>query len=102
MKGCSPGIPRFARDEGPSETHVLVSDPPQAEGSDPVYADPVRAWQVAYARAFRFIGLETAADQVLRGDPVTAIRALGFDRERDWRRSERDLRRLSRAAAARQ
>lgn len=84
------------------QTRCIVADPPQESDSDPVMVDPVQAWRVAYAKAFRFIGMETAARQILRGDPAESLRPFDFDRERDRRRTERDSQRLRRASSARE
>jgi hypothetical protein len=82
-------------------THCLVADPPIDSNVDSTELDPVRAWRVAYAKALRFVGLETAAKHVLHGEPAESIRPMDFDRTSDRRRSEQDFRRLHRAGAAR-
>jgi len=83
------------------QTRCLVSDPPQEIGSEPIGVDPVLAWRVAYAKAFRFVGMETAAVQIARGRPAESIRPIDFDRERDRKRSDRDFQRIRRAGHAR-
>lgn len=84
------------------QTRCLIADPPQEFESDFIWIDPVHAWKVAYAKSFRFIGMETAAQQILRGDPAESIRPIDFDRGNDRRRNERDSQRLHRAESARQ
>lgn len=90
----------FAAQKG--QTRCLVTDPPQNPECDFMEVDPVHAWRVAYAKAFKFVGMETAARQISRGEPAESIRPIDFDRERDRRRSERDLQRLHRADYARE
>jgi hypothetical protein len=84
------------------KTRCLVTDPPAEAAQDSIEIDPVDAWRVAYAKTLKFVGLETASQQVLRGDPAEALRPIDFDRERDRRRNERDQQRLRRANSARQ
>lgn len=84
------------------KTRCLVSDPPAELSPNAIVLDPVNAWRVAYAKALRFVGMETAASQVLRGDPAEALRPIDFDRERDRQRNERDRQRLRRTGLARQ
>ena len=80
----------------------LVTDPPADFQGEAIEIDPAEAWRVAYAKALKFAGLDVAAQQVLRGDPATAIRPIDFDKTRDRKRSERDLVRLRRANLARE
>jgi hypothetical protein len=84
------------------QTRCLVADPPQDPESDLARLDPVHAWRVAYAKAFRFVGMETAARQITRGVPADSIRPVDFDRQRERRRSDRDHQRLRRAGYARE
>lgn len=84
------------------KTRCLVSDPPAESNSDAILLDPVMAWRLAYAKALRFVGMETAAIQIVRGDPAEALRPIDFDRGRDRQRSDRDRQRLRRTAVARQ
>lgn len=84
------------------QTRCLVTDPPQNSEADFMEVDPVHAWRVAYAKAFKFVGMETAARQIIRGEPAESIRPIDFDRERDRKRSERDYQRLHRAGYARE
>lgn len=84
------------------QTRCLVVDPPQDFKSDFMQIDPVQAWRVAYGKAFKFVGMETAARQIARGEPAESIRPIDFDRGRDRRRSERDVQRLHRADSARE
>jgi hypothetical protein len=91
---------RFSRQKLKSQ--CFVTDPPADGESEPMYVNPRDAWRVAYAKALKFVGLETAAQQVLRGDPAEAIRPIDFDRQRDRSRSDRDFQRLRRANSARE
>jgi hypothetical protein len=84
------------------KSRCFVTDPPADLTNDTIEIDPVESWRVAYAQTCRFVGLELAAQQVLRGDPATLIRPIDLDRRRDRRRSERDLVRLRRANLARE
>ena len=64
--------------------------------------EPVRAWRVAYAKAFRFVGLDVAAQQALSGAPVTVLHTIagdGLAEERNARRSLRAKRALERFGA---
>ncbi|MBI2432022.1 MAG: hypothetical protein HYV26_04045 [Candidatus Hydrogenedentes bacterium] len=84
------------------KTRCLVADPPIESQSEFIYADPAHAWRLAYAKAFRFVGLETASQQILRGDPAKGIRPVDFDRTQDRERGEREYQRLRRAHVARE
>jgi hypothetical protein len=84
------------------QTRCLVTDPPQNPESESMKIDPVHAWRVAYAKAFKFIGMEATAHQIISGHPAESIRPIDFDRERDRKRSERDFQRIHRAGYARQ
>jgi hypothetical protein len=84
------------------QTRCLVTDPPQDPESDFMVIDPVHAWRVAYSKAFKFVGMETAARQIRRGEPAESIRPIDFERQRDRKRSERDYQRLHRAGYARE
>ena len=86
----------------PANTHCLITDPPSDEFVRRPEIDPVQAWRIAYTKALKFIGLETAGQQVLRGDPAETLRPMDFDRQSDKRRGERDLQRLRRTDRARQ
>jgi len=91
---------RFSRQK--VKSRCVVTDPPVEIDPDAIEIDPVQSWRVAYAKTLKFVGLENAAQQVLRGAPAEAIRPVDFDRQRDRRRSDRDLQRLRRADAAQQ
>lgn len=91
---------RFSSQKPSSQCYV--TDPPSEMEAEPMYINPRDAWRVAYAKALTFVGLDTVAQQVLRGDPAEAIRPIDFDRQRDRTRSERDLKRLKRANSARE
>lgn len=58
-----------------SKSVCEVSDPPPDLDLPEQTREPndVDRWRAAYARAFRFIGLDAAASQALRGVPVTAL-----------------------------
>lgn len=91
---------RFSKQR--SKSGCVVTDPPVAIEPGAIELDTVRAWRVAYAQTLKFVGLETAAQQVLRGAPAEAIRPVDFDRRSDRRRSDRDHQRLRRASAVRE
>ncbi len=86
----------------PGTTRCLVADPPIDSEADMVQVDTVQAWRVAYSKALKFVGLETAARQVLSGEPAESIRPMDFDRQREKKRSERDFQRDRRAGVARE
>ena len=90
---------RFSRQR--LKSHCFVTDPPNESTAEPTYINPQTLWRVAYAKAFKFVGLEPTSQQVLRGDPAEAIRPIDFDRQRDRRRNDRDIQRLRRAENAR-
>lgn len=79
-----------------------VSDPPVDDERPPLRADPTAAWRAAYAKSFRFVGVESATRQILRGEPAETVRPVDFDRTAERRRSERDQQRVRRASAARE
>lgn len=83
------------------KSRCLVTDPPADSEPSSINIDPIDAWRVAYAKALKFVGLETASQQVLRGAPAEAIRPIDFDRQSNRRRSDRDHQRLRRAGSAR-
>jgi hypothetical protein len=56
----------FSGDSGPTE--CVVDDPPEDERTTTIEIDPVLAWRMAYAKAFRFVGLDAVANQVIEGD----------------------------------
>jgi hypothetical protein len=80
----------------------IVSDPPIDNKRPPLKADPTAAWRVAYAKAFRFVGIESATRPILRGEPAETVRPVDFDRTAERKRSERDQQRVRRASAARE
>lgn len=79
-----------------------MTDPPAQLGDDAIRIDPAEAWRVAYAKTLKFVGLETAAQQIVRGEPASALRPMDFDRQGDRRRGDRERLRLRRAEAARE
>jgi len=83
-------------------TRCIVDDPAEDLHSKRIRIDPELAWRVAYAKALTFVGLETGAQQVMRGERAEAVRPIDSDREIDRRRSDRDLQRLRRAQTARE
>lgn len=91
---------RFSKQR--AKSGCVVTDPPVAIETGAIELDPVWAWRVVYAKTLKFVGMETAAQQVLRGAHAEAIRPIDFDRRRDRRRSDRDRQRLRRASAARE
>ena len=50
--------------------------------ADDLLIDPAKAWQVAFAQAFQFVGLDAAAHPVLSGAPVTTLQTMD-ERVRD-------------------
>ncbi len=83
------------------QTRCLVFDPPQESESNPIKVDSVHAWRVAYSKVFKFVGMEAASRQILRGDPAESIRPIDFSFDHDRNRTERDRERIRRARAAR-
>lgn len=72
-----------------------VADPdPEGELIEVPYRDDV-AYRVAYAKAFSFIGLRAAANQILAGRPATALPAM--EDERHWEGQSREDRRVRHA-----
>jgi hypothetical protein len=59
-----------------------VIDPPSGPTGDDLLIDTLTAWRVAYAKAFRFVGLEAAAHQALHGYPVTGLHIMDDNPER--------------------
>jgi hypothetical protein len=83
-----------------------VIDPPNETGSEEVILDTLDAWRAAYAKAFRFVGLDAASNQVLRGEPITSLHriddadtAVHDDREQSVRRRRRARNALDRLNA---
>jgi len=75
-----------------------VIDPPNEAERDDVLIEPVNAWRAAYAKAFRFVGLDAASNQVLTGEPVTSLQSMyeagnipRDDREQSGRRRRRTM-----------
>jgi hypothetical protein len=91
---------RFTKEKTGSACEVI--DPPSTPDGDAMNLDAVAGWRLAYAKALKFVGLETAARQVFRGEPSESIRSMDFDRERDRQRGERDRERIRRTGAARE
>lgn len=85
-----------------TQTHCLVDDPDSDFQEERIRVDPLTTWRVAYAKTLRFIGMETAAEQVRRGDGAESVRPMDFDRNMDRARGERDSRRLRRTRFARE
>jgi hypothetical protein len=56
---------------------------------------------MAYAKTFRFVGLETTSRQILRGDRADGVRSVDFDGIGLREESDRSNRRNHRARAAR-
>jgi hypothetical protein len=78
-----------------------VLDPPGESKGDDLVVDPLGAWCIAFSKAFRFVGLDSASRQVLRGEPVSALYTMLDERNvRDD--DERSRRRLRRAKEARE
>jgi len=65
---CSNFFDRQKRDAS-----CVVIDPPSESGENDLFVDPVTAWRVAYAKAFRFVGLDSASQQVFHGEPATTL-----------------------------
>src|SRR5246127_4067298 len=90
------------------EAACNVIDPPGELREEDLEVDPIEAWRIAFSKAFRFVGLDGASRQVLRGEPVSAIYTMLDERdernERDERGDgrERQKRRLRRAREARE
>jgi hypothetical protein len=59
----------FTADAGPTE--CTVHDPPEDDETTTIDIDPVHAWRLAYAKAFRFVGLDSVANQIVEGQSVT-------------------------------
>ena len=62
-----------------SQTRCLVTDPPKDFNEELINVNPIRAWRIAYAKTFRFIGMETAARQIYRGEPADSIHSFDFN-----------------------
>lgn len=71
-------------------TNCTVIDPPDEGEEDLFDVDPVLAWRAAFAKTFRFVGLETASQQALRGDPVVSLRPIDADRREERPRGRRE------------
>jgi len=85
-----------------------VLDPPGELRDGDLEVDPVKAWRIAFSKAFQFVGLDGASRQVLRGEPVSAIYTMLDERDERNERidrgdgRERERRRLRRAKQARE
>lgn len=58
------------------DASCLVIDPPADAGDDDLIInpiDPILAWRAAYAKVFRFVGLDTASQQVLHGERISSL-----------------------------
>jgi len=79
-----------------------VVDPPAELKEEELEVDPVTAWRIAFSKAFRFVGLDGASRQVLRGEQVSAIYSMSDERNVRTDDRERSTRRLRRARQARE
>jgi len=86
------------------ETACNVIDPPGVVRDEDLEVDPLSAWRIAFSKAFRFVGLDGASRQVLRGEPVSAIYTMLDERSERKDENDRELqrRRLRRAKQARE
>jgi len=83
-----------------------VIDPPESKGDD-IVLNLIEVWRTAFSKAFRFVGLDIAARQVLRGEPVSSLQPISEQRDieqgdRPGEDRERTARRRNRTAMARQ
>jgi len=87
------------------DTTVLVDDPPDDPPNEPnenaYLIDPIDALRASYAKTLRFIGMERAFRQVLRGEGAE-IPSLDEDRQTDREWTERDRLRFHQANMARE
>jgi hypothetical protein len=78
-------------------THCLVTDPEGGEDRPVDAPDPVQMWRAMYAKALRFIGLESASRQVSRGLPAPSLAREGLrldERDREPSLRQATLRRF--------
>jgi len=89
----------FFAKQGKGATCTVI-DPPNDAEEDDILVEPIVAWRAAYAKAFRFVGLDAAANQVVAGDAITSLHGMNepTDFPRDVRgQGERRRRRAVRA-----
>jgi len=53
-----------------------VIDPPNDASEDDTLVKPADAWRAAYTKAFRFVGLDAASNQVAAGNAVTSLQRI--------------------------
>jgi hypothetical protein len=79
-----------------------VVDPPSEVGHDDVLINPADAWRAAYSKAFRFVGLDIASDEVATGRPIRSLQRMIESGDQPTGDREQQTRRRRRAAAARE
>lgn len=89
------------------DTSCIVIDPPSEDSEEDAVLDTTEAWRTAFSKAFRFVGLDSAAQQVLRGEPVSSLQPMyeeriRAERDRPGEDRERVARRRHRIIMARQ
>jgi hypothetical protein len=88
----------FSADTGPTE--CLVDDPPEEDRTTTIEVDPVYAWRVAYAKAFRFVGLDSTANQIIEGVGASVPTMRPMERRSDVDESRQTARRRHRYFSA--
>lgn len=81
---------------------VVVDPPADPDDGEDLLLEPVSAWRVAYSKALRFVGLDSAARQALIGEPVKALHPMYDDRDRPSDERPRDDLRRRRVMMARE
>lgn len=67
------------------DASCVVIDPPNEPSEEDTVLDATEAWRTAFSKAFRFVGLDSAAQQVLRGEPVSSLQPMYEERIREER-----------------
>jgi hypothetical protein len=84
------------------DASCIVIDPPADIGEDDLLVDPTNAWRFAYAKAFRFVGLDSVSNQVISGEPVTLLHRMSDVSNLPVDEREQGGRRRRRVAMARE
>lgn len=89
-------------DRQKTSTHCIVEDPEPKGECPQIKMDTERAWRIAYAKALRFVGLDVAGRQVLRGEPARGLNRIDPEETIRRERDERENIRFRRGRMARE
>jgi predicted GTPase len=79
-----------------------VRDPPEEREAPTVELDALVAWRVAYAKVFRFVGMDRVARQIERGARAESLRSIDSNGDGDSRERDREFDRRRRVDMARE